>query len=171
MAVRSCPVNTWAKGYRQVTGPRQTSTDAQHGRAFVRLRPMRNALLCLALLVGLSACSSSTSPADANVSGTWSGNSSNSFGVGTFTATISQSSQTLSGTWSGVFNDSRLNNSGTLSGAKTGSSVQVTLLSSSPANCPYAFTGTLSTTTSITGTYATFNCTIPIGGSLTLTKH
>jgi hypothetical protein len=60
-------------------------------------------------------------------------------------------------------------NGGSLSGTVTGSSLSVTLSPSDPLTCPFQVTATVNGNR-ITGTYAAFNCTVALSGSISLTR-
>jgi hypothetical protein len=126
----------------------------------MRVRILIGILACLA---GAACGSSPTSPSDASISGTWSGPSGSQF----VTVTFNQNGGSLQGTWS----TSPVINGGQLTGSKTGAGVQMTLSPSNPQNCPYTITATLSTATAMSGTYASFNCTVAISGSISLNKQ
>ena len=60
-------------------------------------------------------------------------------------------------------------NSGTLSGTIAGSTLSLTLTPSDPRTCPFDLTATVSGNR-ITGTYAAFNCTVPVSGAIDLAR-
>jgi hypothetical protein len=135
-------------------------------------------LLAGILLLGATGCGGSTaSPSDASVTGTWVGAISTSLGRENVTSALVQSGSTVSGTWSAIYESNPpINNSGQLSGTKTGAVVSVTFTPSSlyaGMACSYTYNSTLSTATLMTGTFASSNC--PGGsvdsGPLTLTKQ
>jgi hypothetical protein len=125
-------------------------------------------VIATAILIGCGG--SSTSPTS-TVAGNWSGTiSSNVVGNGTLTMTLLQSGTALSGTWSTTYANSSNNNSGSLAGSVNGAQLGATLTPSVPSTCPYNAAGTLSGTT-ISGTYAAFNCTVAASGTFTITKQ
>ncbi len=127
-----------------------------------------NAIVSVLVLIGLTAgCSSSspTAPSEISVAGNWSGTLSDSLaGTGRLAFTFAQSAAALSGTWSTTYSNPGYNNGGSLSGSVSGSSVTLTLTPSVPTYCPYNVTGTLSGST-LSGTYAAFNCTVAVSGT------
>jgi hypothetical protein len=137
-------------------------------------------LLAAILLLGATGCggSSTTSPSDTSVTGSWIGAINNtSLGRADVTATLTQSGSTISGSWLTAYETTpAVNYSGQLSGTKTGAGVSVTL---TPAAlyaglaCSYTYNSTLSTATLMTGTFASFGCPNGIvdSGTLTLTKQ
>jgi hypothetical protein len=127
---------------------------------------------CLVIALTAVACTSSTSPSGANVAGNWSGTLTSSYaGSGTVGFSLSQSGSSVSGTWFTTFGNSANNNSGSLSGNLNGSTITAVLTPSNPLGCPSNVTGTLNGSTSITGTYAAFSCSVSDGGPFTVTKH
>ena len=128
------------------------------------------AVLGLCLVSARCGGDSPTSPsAPVSLTGTWTGTIQDSLvGAGTARVTIAQSGSSLTGTWS--FTAGGDTNSGSLSGSVTGSSLSVTLTPSVPTSCPFQVTATVSGNT-ITGTYAAFNCTVAISGSINLTRQ
>lgn len=130
-------------------------------------------LTLVALVLLSSACGGNdTSPTSSNsYTGTWVGTVSSPIaGTGTIRATMAESGPNLSGTWSATYPDISNNNSGTLTGSVTGVSISLVLRSSVPASCPYTLTGVRSGNT-ITGTFATFNCTGSSSGPFSVTKQ
>ena len=112
-------------------------------------------------------------PQQFSFSGTWTGPITSNFpGIppGTATATISQTGSSLSGTWATVYPDPTFNDSGSFSGTASGMSFSGTLSPSDPNACPYTINATVSENL-MSGTYATFNCTFAVSGSISLTKH
>ena len=88
--------------------------------------------------------------------------------MATVRVTVAQNGSSLTGTWS--ISAAVQTNSGSLSGSVTGSSLSITLTPSVPTSCPYQLTATVTGNT-ITGTYASFNCTVAVSGSLTVTRQ
>jgi hypothetical protein len=122
---------------------------------------------CVAAACGGS--SSATGPSASSIAGTWSGSITSNMapGSGGAQVSISQTGDSLSGTW-GV-NGPTSPDSGSLTGTFNGSAVSMTLSPSVPTSCPYRVTATVSGN-SMVGTYAAFNCTLPVAGGITLTK-
>jgi hypothetical protein len=131
----------------------------------------RFALASLTLLVFLTACgggSGGGTPAF-SYSGEWSGTISDSLaGSGTVTLTIVQSGSNVAGTWQATFAGG--SNSGNLVGIVDSTQAIFELNPSDPTACPYDVVATRSGST-MTGTYAAFNCTISISGTLSVTKQ
>ena len=112
-------------------------------------------------------------PQQFSFSGTWTGPITSNFpGIppGTATATISQTGSSLSGTWATVYPDPTFNDSGSFSGTASGMSFSGTLSPSDPNACPYTINATVSENL-MSGTYATFDCTFAVSGSISLTKQ
>ena len=112
-------------------------------------------------------------PQQFSFSGTWTGPITSNFpGIppGTATTTISQTGSSLSGTWATVYPDPTFNNSGSFSGTASGMSFSGTLSPSDPNACPYTINATVSENL-MSGTYATFDCTFAVSGSISLTKQ
>jgi hypothetical protein len=91
-------------------------------------------------------------------------------GTGTIQITLAQSDSSVTGTVQTTFANSQFNNSGTFTGTVSGSSVTITFSPSNPTSCPYNATLTVNGN-QLTGTYATFNCTVAASGSITLTRQ
>lgn len=129
------------------------------------------------MLVGLlafaaSSCNSSTSPSSNDISGSWSGPvSDTTVGAGTLRATLAQSGSSITGTWSSTYANAANNNAGQITGSRNGSSVSLTASPSNPTTCPFTATLNLSSATSMSGTYATFNCTLAISGTINVAKQ
>ena len=112
-------------------------------------------------------------PQQFSFNGTWTGPITSNFpGIppGTATATISQTGSSLSGTWATVYPDPTFNNSGSFSGTASGMSFSGMLSPSDPTACPYTINATVSGNL-MSGTYAAFNCTFAVSGSISLTKQ
>ena len=112
-------------------------------------------------------------PQQFSFNGTWTGPITSNFpGIppGTATTTISQTGSSLSGTWATVYPDPTFNSSGSFSGTASGMSLSGTLSPSDPTDCPYTINATVSGNL-MSGTYATFNCTLAVSGSISLTKQ
>ena len=130
-------------------------------------------VVALALIVSACSGDSPTSPtgsSTASVQGTWSGTITNSEygGRGPARVTVSQTGSSLSGTWYAMGPYGA--DSGSLTGSVSGSAVSITLSPSDPTNCPTKVTAIVSGT-SMSGTYAAFNCAAPLSGGVTLTKQ
>jgi hypothetical protein len=128
-------------------------------------------LVVAILLLSVVGCSPSA-PSDGDFSGTWVGpDPTAGYGAGTITATIAQHDLTVTGIWSSVFPlVPTADGGGQLLGKKTGASVTVTLLNA-PGNCPYTYNATLLSTTTMSGTLATADCSITFAGTLVLTRQ
>ena len=112
-------------------------------------------------------------PPPFSFSGTWTGPiTSNVPGVppGTGTVTITHTGSSLSGTWATVYPDPTINAAGSFSGTASGMSLEGTLSPSNPTECPYTINATVSGNL-MTGTYASFNCSGALSGSISLTKQ
>ena len=112
-------------------------------------------------------------PPPFSFNGTWTGPiTSNVPGVppGTATITITHTGSSLSGTWATVYPDSTFNTAGSFSGTASGMSLEGTLSPSIPTECPYTINATVSGNL-MTGTYASFNCSGVLSGTISLTKQ
>ena len=112
-------------------------------------------------------------PPPFSFNGTWTGPiASNVPGVppGTATVTITHTGSSLSGTWATVYPDSMFNSAGSFSGTASGMSLEGTLSPSIPTECPYTINATVSGNL-MTGTYASFNCSGVLSGTISLTKQ
>ena len=124
------------------------------------------------ILVGaLAACGSGGGGSTAfNHSGNWSGTLNDSLGgPGTTTVTMSESGTQLLGTWQATFAAGGTN-SGTLQGVVRTNDVLIELYPSNPSTCPFALVAQRSGST-LSGTYAAFNCTIAVSGTMSITKQ
>ncbi len=132
-------------------------------------------LLVGILALGAAGCGgSTTSPADASVSGTWVGAIGTSLGTESLVIPMVQSGSTVSGIWSALYQSTPvISYSGQLSGTKTGASLAVTLTPSIASECSYTYNATLSGATVMAGTFTSFACPSPTtdSGTLTLTKQ
>lgn len=136
----------------------------------MRVKAIISVLVLIGLATGCGSSSSPTTPSVISIAGNWSGTLSDNFaGTGRLAFTFAQSSAALSGTWSTTYSDPGYNNGGSLSGSVSGSSVTVTLTPSVPTYCPYNVTGTLNGSTSLSGTYAAFNCSVAVSGTFSAT--
>ena len=126
-------------------------------------------LMILALVLASCGGSSAGGGSSFTYSGTWVGTIVDSVaGPGTVTATMSQSGSNLVGTWQSTFADG--SNGGTLAGLIRTNDVIIELYPSNPMYCPYAVVGNRSGAT-LSGTYAAFNCTMVITGTLNISKQ
>jgi|SRR5665213_237756 len=137
-------------------------------------------LLAAILLLGATGCSggSTTSPSDANVNGGWVGAINNTaLGREDVTITLAQSGSTVSGSWLTSYETTpAVSYSGQLAGTKTGAVVSVTLTPDAiyaGLACSYTYNSTLSTSTLMAGTFASFGCPNGVvdSNTLTLTKQ
>jgi hypothetical protein len=130
-------------------------------------------LLFAVLVAGLVwAGGCATSPSATGEAGAWAGTVvSTPFGSGTLVFSLSDSSGALSGTWTLSYPNTADNNSGSLVWTLNGSAVTLTLTPNVPvpASCVYNLTGTITNTTSMSGSYATVNCTLADSGSFSAT--
>jgi hypothetical protein len=128
-------------------------------------------VLLAVLMLTTAACGgdSGNSPSDI-IAGTWNGTiTSNISSPGHVTTTLTRSGSRIGGTWSMSDGDGN-SNSGSVDGTLSGSSLTLTLNPSDPTTCPFNVTATINGS-SMSGTYAAFQCTVSLGGSLTLTKQ
>ena len=112
---------------------------------------------------------------DANVTGTFRGTIQDSIaGTGTITVTLAQDDSDLIGTYQTTFADPRNNGAGSVEGEVHGNAVTLTASPSVtplvPTACPFNVTAIVNGD-QISGTYAAFNCTVAVSGSLTLTRQ
>lgn len=138
---------------------------------------MLHRLVVVTILVSLvsfhaAGCGSSpSSPSSTSIAGTWTGSINDSaLGPGSVRITFNQSGGPLTGTWSATFANGALTNTGSLSGSMNGSDISAILTPTDPLACPYNVTATRNGNT-ITGTYAAFNCTASVSGSVSVTKE
>jgi hypothetical protein len=135
--------------------------------------PRPRGLLLAALVAGLvwaGACT--TSPSATGEAGAWAGTVvSTPFGNGTLVLTLTDTNSTLGGTWTLSYPNTADNNSGSLVWTLNGSAITLTLTPNVPvpASCVYNLTGTVTNTTSMSGSYATVNCTLADSGSFSAT--
>ncbi len=126
-------------------------------------------VLGLALGLGLVGCGGGDD--NENISGTYQGHIQDSFaGPGTITATLAQNGTAVSGTFQAIFPVTALIGSGSLSGTLIGSALALTATPSDPTDCPFHLTATVDGE-DITGTYAVFNCTVAISGTIDVTRQ
>lgn len=113
---------------------------------------------------------SPTRPPTFTFTGTWIGSAQDSAaGNGGIRATLSQSGNTVTGTWLIQFPAAGFQNSGSVSGTTAGSSMTVVLEPSDPRTCPYRLTAS-GAGNQMTGTYAAFDCTVSVAGSIIATR-
>jgi hypothetical protein len=125
--------------------------------------------------VALGGCDGDDEPHDANVTGTFRGTIQDSIaGTGTITVTLAQDDSDLIGTYQTTFADPRNNSAGSVEGEVQGNAVTLTATPSVtpfvPTACPFNVTAIVNGD-QISGTYAAFNCTVAVSGSLTLTRQ
>ena len=138
------------------------------------IRPIAFVFLCLLAVAGCGADGSSPSaPTALSLEGTWTGRTEDSFaGQGSARVTLAHSGSTVSGIWATMFSDPTFNNGGRLSGTFSGSSLTLVLDPSDPDSCPFNVTATVSPNgNQITGSYASFECSVAVTGSLNLMKQ
>jgi hypothetical protein len=124
-------------------------------------------LACLALV----GCGDDDDDGDVNVSGNFRGTIQDSVaGPGTINASLSQSGNVVSGTYQTFFANPANNGSGTLAGTVSGSSVTLTATPSVATACPFRVTGSVDDD-ELTGTYAVFNCTVAVSGTVNLERQ
>ena len=170
---------TWKRCY-------SWAEDLRHGDVDLRLglmRPITFVFLCLLAVAGCGADGSSPSaptavapqpqPQPLSLEGTWTGRIEDSFaGQGSARVTLAHSGSTVSGIWASMFSDPTFNNGGRLSGTFSGSSLTLVLDPSDPDSCSLNVTATVSPNgNQITGSYASFECSVAVTGSLNLMKQ
>ena len=128
--------------------------------------------------VALVACTaiSSTGPVTAGVASSWLGPISDALlGNGTLSLSLVQSpSDSVTGTWATTFPNSNDDLSGAVAGTIKGSTLSVRLKPNNPPTCqygPFYLTASLTGTTSMTGSFATINCTVADSGTFSATKQ
>ena len=137
----------------------------------MHFRQIATLFAALVLVGALTACGGDSSgPAAFSYSGNWSGMLNDSIGgAGTTTVTMSQSGTQLVGTWQTTFAAGGTN-SGTLQGTVRTNDVLIELYPSDPSTCPFALVAQRSGST-LSGTYAAFNCTVAVSGTMSITKQ
>jgi hypothetical protein len=128
--------------------------------------------------VAMVACNSnsSTGPTAGGVASSWSGPISDALlGSGTLSLSLVQyPSDSVTGTWATTFANSNDDLSGAVAGNINGSTLSVRLKPNNPPTCqygPFALTASLTGTTSMTGTFATIDCTVADSGTFSATKQ
>jgi hypothetical protein len=131
--------------------------------------------MCFLALVSLPSCGSSTPTAPTvNLNGNYAGTASDSlFGSGTLQLTISQTGNNLSGTYSSNYPAAGASGGGAISGTvNNGQTVSATLQPSIPTACPYQLTGVIAGGgANVSGTYASFNCTVGVTGTFNVNRQ
>jgi len=119
---------------------------------------------------------SSTSPSGQQLAGNYAGtlvSNSSAFaqiGAGSFHATLAQNGGAINGSWTTTYANAAYNNAGSLKGIVSANSVTLTLTSDVTGLCPSNVTAAISGTT-LSGTYATFDCSFTDGGQFSVTKQ
>jgi hypothetical protein len=125
--------------------------------------------------VVLAGCGGDGDNNDTNVAGTFRGTIQDSIaGTGTITATLAQDGSDLRGTYQTTFADPRNNGAGSVDGEVRGNGVTLTaspsVTSFVPPACPFNVTAIVNGD-QISGTYAAFNCTVAVSGTINLTRQ
>ena len=125
--------------------------------------------------VVLAGCGGDDDNNDTNVAGTFRGTIQDSIaGTGTITATLAQDGSDLRGTYQTTFADPRNNGAGSVDGEVHGNAVTLTaspsVTSFVPPACPFNVTAIVNGD-QISGTYAAFNCTVAVSGTVNLTRQ
>jgi hypothetical protein len=127
-------------------------------------------LLVVFLALGLAACGGGGDDTE-NISGNYQGDIQDSLaGHGTIVASIAQNGTALSGTFQAIFPAADLIGSGSLSGSITGSAIALIGTPSDPTDCPFRLTAAVDGD-DISGTYAVFNCTVALSGTIDITRQ
>ena len=127
------------------------------------------ALIGLCLVAAQCGDNSPTLPTEF-LSGIWAGTlQDSSSGPATALLTITQVGTSLTGTWSVDATSFAGANGGSLFGIVNGSNVSIELRPSDTLTCSFSVTATASGNT-ITGTYVTFNCTVVLSDTISLTR-
>jgi hypothetical protein len=142
---------------------------------------MRNAVVVIVLALGLGACGGglfggATEPSEpaVTVNGNYTGTAVDSlFGTGSLQLTLAQSDATLSGTYASQYPVAGVQGGGGVSGVVENSqAMTATLQPSDTTTCPYQLTGTIRDEgATISGTYASFNCTSTVTGTFIVTRQ
>jgi hypothetical protein len=135
-------------------------------------------ILMIVGTVTMVACgaNSSTGPTTGGVASSWSGPISDALlGSGTLSLSLVQyRSDSVTGTWATAFANSNDDLSGAVAGNINGSTLSVRLKPNNPPTCqygPFTLTASLTGTTSMTGTFATIDCTVADSGTFSATKQ
>ena len=108
----------------------------------------------------------SATPSTSTLAGTYVGSAQDTAGgTGSLTIVLSHSGSYVTGSWRGAEPGWRA-----LNGTVTGGAIAATLLPSVSTACPYALSATVSGN-HLTGTYASFNCPVPVNGAVDATRH
>jgi hypothetical protein len=128
--------------------------------------------------LALAACTakSPTAPGSGDIISNWSGPISDALlGTGTLSLSLVQSpSDSVTGTWATTFADPNDDLSGAVAGNIRGSTLSAVLKPNNPPTCqygPFGLTASLAGTTSMSGTFATLNCTVADSGTFSATKQ
>jgi hypothetical protein len=148
-------------------------TAARFVRAFDR------PIVASVLFVLITACvgagcgkHSPTAPSTDSLTGNWAGASSGyPAGQGSIAFSLTQSGSSVSGTWTALFAEPAYNDAGSATGRYSNGSLALTLTSSQANACPYTLTATVTNASTMSGTYAAFNCSIAAGGTFSATKQ
>lgn len=130
-------------------------------------------VMCLVAGCGDKKTPAGPSNTNAQVAGVWRGTIVNITPPGpngSVLFTLAQNATAVSGTWGTSYADSSLNNSGSAGGSVSGQSMSLTLEPSNPTYCPYRVTAALSGNF-MSGTFAAFNCSVPVSGSFSAAKQ
>jgi len=135
-----------------------------------RIRVRATFLIALCLLAAQCGDNSPTTPSEF-LSGVWTGTFQDSAsGPATARLTITQVGGSLTGTWSvDATSFAGAAPLGSIFGTVSGSNVSIFLRSSDPPTCLFDITAT-ATGNTMAGTYTTFNCTVVLTGSISLTR-
>ncbi len=138
------------------------------------LRVLSIALCLVAAGLAASSCgSTATSPSSttANLAGTWTGTLTDGIsGTGNLKMVMTQSGISLTGTWEALYSVAAKNQTGSLTGTVSGSSVSLMLKPSSASTCQGKIIATASGS-SFSGMYSAVNCSVTDTGSMSATKQ
>ena len=131
--------------------------------------------LVMMIWVVLAGCGGDDDKNDAHVAGTFRGTIQDSIaGTGTIIVTLAQDGSDLRGTYQTTFADPRNNGAGSVDGEVDGNAVTLTASPSVtpfvPTACPFNVTAIVNGD-QISGTYAAFNCTVAVSGTVNLTRQ
>jgi hypothetical protein len=144
-------------------------------------------LTLVVLIVFVSACNDSSSIPTAptpNISGAWAGTiAGTAAGSGALSLALAEGgviglppdsgldpSRPIGGTWSSSFSNAVNDSGGNLSGFIDGSSVTATLTPSAAGQCTVSITATMTSSTSMSGTYVLSGCPTSANGTISLVK-